>query len=51
MSAVVDGLSVQAGLDPEFDAGRALQALKFLIGNSMTKLDERAAEHRPLEVG
>ncbi len=51
MSAVVDGLSVQAGLDPEFDAGRALQALKFLIGNSMTKLEERAAEHRPLEVG
>ena len=43
MSAVVDGLSVQAGLDPEFDTGKALRALEFLIAAAMPALEERAA--------
>ena len=44
ISAVVDGLSVQAGLEPEdFDPGRPLRALMFLMANSMAELEERAA--------
>ena len=44
ISAVVDGLSVQAGLEPEFDPGRPLRALEFLIANSLPQLEERATK-------
>jgi AcrR family transcriptional regulator len=44
MAAVPDGLSVQAGLDPEgFDLTRPLAALEFLLRNSMSQLVEIAA--------
>jgi AcrR family transcriptional regulator len=48
IAAVPDGLSVQAGLNPEgFDLSRPLATLEFLLRNSMTQLveiAERAAE-------
>ena len=43
MSAIVDGLSVQAGLDPQFDPGRPLRVLKLLMANAMAELERRAA--------
>ena len=43
MSAVVDGLSVQAGLDPEFDPDAALRALELLLSSAMPALEERSA--------
>ncbi len=43
IAAVPDGLSVQAGLDPEgFDLSRPLAALEFLLRNSMSQLVEIA---------
>ena len=42
LSAVVDGLSVQAALEPEFDPARPLETLKFLMANSMAELAQRA---------
>jgi len=42
MSAVVDGLSVQAGLDPEFDTGKVLRALEFLLATAMPALEGRS---------
>jgi AcrR family transcriptional regulator len=43
IAAVPDGLSVQAGLNPEeFDLGRPLAALEFLLRNSMEQLIEIA---------
>lgn len=43
IAAVPDGLSVQAGLNPEeFDLGRPLAALEFLLRNSMEQLVEIA---------
>ncbi len=43
IAAIPDGLSVQAGLNPEgFDLGRPLAALEFLLGNSMSQLVEIA---------
>ena len=52
MSAVVDGLAVQAELEPPvFDPGRALTALRFLLSNSMARLEERAAANGGGEVG
>ena len=43
MSAVVDGLSVQAGLEQEdFDPVVPLRTLMFLMANSMTQLEELA---------
>ena len=42
LSAVVDGLSVQAALEPEFDPARPLETLKFLMANSMAQLAQRA---------
>jgi len=39
IAAIPDGLSVQAGLDPEgFDLGRPLATLEFLLRNSMEQL-------------
>ena len=39
IAAIPDGLSVQAGLDPEgFDLGRPLATLEFLLRNSMDEL-------------
>ena len=39
IAAIPDGLSVQAGLDPEgFDLGRPLATLEFLLRNSMEEL-------------
>jgi AcrR family transcriptional regulator len=43
MSAVVDGLSVQAGLDPEYDPDAALRALELLLLSAMPVLEERTA--------
>jgi len=43
ITAVVDGLSVQAGLDPEFDTGKPLRTLEFLIATAMPALEEHAA--------
>ena len=49
IAAIPDGLSVQAGLNPDgFDLGRPLATLEFLLRNSMEQLveiAERAAEH------
>jgi len=43
IAAIPDGLSVQAGLNPEgFDLGRPLAALEFLLRNSMSQLVEIA---------
>ena len=43
IAAVPDGLSVQAGLDPDgFDLSRPLAALEFLLRNSMSQLVEIA---------
>jgi AcrR family transcriptional regulator len=48
IAAIPDGLSVQAGLNPDgFDLGRPLATLEFLLRNSMEQLveiAERAAE-------
>ena len=44
---IPDGLSVQAGLNPDgFDLGRPLAALEFLLRNSMSQLLEIAASRR-----
>lgn len=43
IAAIPDGLSVQLGLNPEFDLGRPLATLEFLLRNSMVELVERAA--------
>jgi len=48
IAAIPDGLSVQAGLNPDgFDLGRPLATLEFLLRNSMEQLVEIAerAEH------
>ena len=45
LSAVVDGLSVQAGLDPDgFDLDEPLKALEFLLDRALPDLDRLAAE-------
>jgi hypothetical protein len=42
---VVDGLSVQAGLDPDgFDLDEPLKALEFLLDRALPDLDRLAAE-------
>ena len=52
ISAVVDGLSVQAALEPkDFDAGRPLEALKFLLANSLAQLEERSGAQGHAESG
>ena len=52
MSAVVDGLSVQAGLEQEgFDPGQPLKTLMFLVANSMTQLEELAAAQERSQAG
>ena len=44
IAAIPDGLSVQAGLNPDgFDLGRPLATLEFLLRNSMVELLEIAA--------
>jgi AcrR family transcriptional regulator len=44
IAAIPDGLSVQAGLNPEgFDLSRPLATLEFLLRNSMSQLVEIAA--------
>jgi hypothetical protein len=44
LSAVVDGLSVQAGLEQkDFDPSRPLKTLRFLIANSLPQLQKLAA--------
>jgi AcrR family transcriptional regulator len=44
IAAIPDGLSVQAGLNPDgFDLDRPLAALEFLLRNSMAELVEMAA--------
>jgi hypothetical protein len=43
IAAIPDGLSVQAGLNPEFDLSRPLATLEFLLRNSMDQLLEMAA--------
>ena len=48
IAAIPDGLSVQAGLNPDFDLSRPLATLEFLLRNSMEQLvaiAEREAEH------
>ncbi len=51
IAAIPDGLSVQAGLNPDgFDLSRPLATLEFLLRNSMEQLveiAERAAEQEP----
>jgi hypothetical protein len=43
IAAIPDGLSVQAGLNPDgFDLGRPLATLEFLLRNSMEQLVEIA---------
>jgi TetR/AcrR family acrAB operon transcriptional repressor len=45
VAAIVDGLSIQAGLDPErFDLRRPLAALELLLRNSMEQLDQLAGQ-------
>lgn len=45
IAAIPDGLSVQAGLNPDgFDLGRPLATLEFLLRNSMDQLLAMAAE-------
>jgi AcrR family transcriptional regulator len=45
IAAIPDGLSVQAGLDPEhFDLRRPLAALEFLLASAMDRLVELAGE-------
>ena len=45
IAAIPDGLSVQAGLNPEgFELTRPLATLEFLLRNSMAQLVEMAAE-------
>jgi TetR/AcrR family acrAB operon transcriptional repressor len=45
IAAIPDGLSVQAGLNPEgFELSRPLATLEFLLRNSMVRLLEMAAE-------
>jgi AcrR family transcriptional regulator len=52
MSAVVDGLSVQAGLEQEgFDPGQPLKTLMFLVANSMTEFEELAAAQERAQAG
>jgi AcrR family transcriptional regulator len=52
MSAVVDGLSVQAGLEQDsFDPGQPLKTLMFLVANSMTELEELAAAQERAQAG
>jgi hypothetical protein len=52
MSAVVDGLSVQAGLEQEgFDPSQPLKTLMFLVANSMTELEELAAAQERAHAG
>ena len=43
IAAIPDGLSVQAGLNPEFDLSRPLATLEFLLRNSMDQLLQMAA--------
>ena len=51
MSAVVDGLSIQAGLMQEgFDPGVALKTFLFLIGNSLGQLEPLAAASEDSEL-
>jgi AcrR family transcriptional regulator len=48
IAAIPDGLSVQAGLDPEnFDLSRPLATLEFLLRNSMDQLLEIAGSAPP----
>ena len=42
IAAIPDGLSVQAGLNPDFDLSRPLATLEFLLRNSMCQLVEIA---------
>ena len=52
MSAVVDGLSVQAGLEQEdFDPSQPLKTLMFLMANSMTELEELATAQQRTQAG
>jgi hypothetical protein len=52
MSAVVDGLSVQAGLEQEaFDPEVPLKTLMFLIGNSLAQLEELATAPESRQAG
>jgi AcrR family transcriptional regulator len=52
MSAVVDGLSVQAGLGQEgFDPGVPLKTLMFLMANSLARLEELAAAQESPQAG
>ncbi len=55
IAAIPDGLSVQAGLNPDgFDLARPLATLEFLLRNSMEQLVEiaaRAAEQRDPPAG
>ena len=45
IAAIPDGLSIQAGLDPEhFDLKRPLAALELLLRNSMEQLSELARQ-------
>ena len=45
IAAIPDGLSVQAGLNPDgFELSRPLATLEFLLRNSMVRLLEMAAE-------
>ena len=50
ITAVVDGLSVQAGLEQEdFDPRPPLRTLALLVANSMAQLEERALAQGPAE--
>jgi AcrR family transcriptional regulator len=52
MSAVVDGLSVQAGLEREdFDPAVPLRTLMFLMANSMAELEKLAAAQERAQAG
>lgn len=52
MSAVVDGLSVQAGLEQEdFDPAVPLKTMMFLMANSMTELEALAAAQERGQAG
>ena len=51
IAAIPDGLSVQAGLNPDFDLSRPLATLEFLLRNSMEQLvaiaEREAAQGEP----
>ena len=51
IAAIPDGLSVQAGLNPDFDLSRPLATLEFLLRNSMEQLvaiaEREAAQDEP----